>query len=71
MHLLSNYVPVWAVCCKDSAKPCMHLYLNCIGNKNSTAYLETSVGVVVGVVKKHHSHQMRCGGVGCAVVQQE
>jgi len=22
--------------CKDSAKPCMYLYLNCIGNKNST-----------------------------------
>ena len=27
---------VWAGCCKDSAKPCMHLHLNCIGNKNST-----------------------------------
>ena len=25
------------------------------------AYLETSVGVVVSVVKKRHSHQMHCG----------
>ena len=34
------------------------------------AYLETSVGVVVGVVKKYRSHQKHCGGMGCAVVQQ-
>jgi len=37
--LLSNHVPVLAICCKDSAKPCMHLYLNCIWNKNSTQSL--------------------------------
>ena len=27
------------ICCKDSAKLCMHLYLNCIQNKNSTQSL--------------------------------
>ena len=35
-----------------------------------TAYLETSVSVVVGVVKKLCSHQKRCGGMGFTVVQQ-
>jgi len=30
MWFLSNYMPVWAVCCKDSAKPCMHLYGMCM-----------------------------------------
>ena len=24
--ICANYVPEWVVCCKDSAKPCMHLY---------------------------------------------
>ena len=33
----------------------MHLYLNCIGNKNSTQPI--SVGVVVGFVKKLCCHQ--------------
>ena len=37
--ICANYVPVWAVRCKDSAKPCMLLYLNCIRNKNSTQSL--------------------------------
>jgi len=45
--ICTNYVPEWAVCCKDSAKPCMHLYLNCIRNKNSTQNLETSICVDV------------------------
>ena len=36
----------------------MHLYLNCIGSKNSTQ--STSVGVVVGVVKKVCCHQKHC-----------
>jgi len=72
MCLLSNYVPVLAVCWKGSAKPCMHLYLNCTGNKNSTQSLFRDISrvVVVGVVKKCRSHQKHCRGMGCAVVQQ-
>ena len=30
------------------------------------AYLETSVSIVVGVVKKRRSHQKHCGGMGLA-----
>ena len=66
-----KYVPVWPVCSKDSAKPCMHLYLNCIGNTNSTQSLFRDNSVVVGVVAKElYCHQKCCGGMGCAVMQQ-
>ena len=67
MHLLSNYVPVLAKILQNPV--CIYIYIVQEIRTAHKAYLETSVGVV-GVVKKHRSHQKCCGGMGSAVVQQ-
>ena len=57
----------WLSFCKTLYASISKLYWK---EEQHIAYLETSVGVVVGAVKKRHSHQKCCGGTGCAVVQQ-
>ena len=59
LHSSHHFLSTWGV-----------VMLGKKNKKHHTAYLETSVAVVGGVVKKHCSHQKHCGGMGCAVVQQ-
>ena len=63
-YVICAFYLIMCLCRQYVAKICKTLYASI--STAHKAYLETSVSVVVGVVKKHRSHQKHCGGMGLA-----